>query len=62
MLIIWAGVFLFVDTQVATDKVVDGVLPPEAANIRSMELRQATQPVNTQVEDIIREYLRTSGQ
>ena len=25
MLIIWAGVFLFVDTQVATDKVVDGV-------------------------------------
>ena len=41
---------------------VEGVLPPEAANIRSMELRQATQPVNTQVEDIIREYLRTSGQ
>jgi len=25
MLIIWAGVFFFVDTQVATDKVVDGV-------------------------------------
>ncbi len=41
---------------------IDGVLPPEAANIRSMELRQATQPVNTQVEDIIREYLRSSGQ
>ena len=41
---------------------IDGVLPPEASNIRSMELRQATQPVNTQVEDIIREYLRTSGQ
>ena len=41
---------------------VGGVLPPEASNIRSMELRQADQDVNAQVEDIIREYLRTSGQ
>jgi len=41
---------------------VDGVLPAEHHNIRSMETRQAGQDVTAQVEDVIREYLRTSGQ
>ena len=41
---------------------VEGVLPPEASNIRSMELRQADQDVNAQVEDIIQNYLRQTRQ
>lgn len=41
---------------------IGGVLPPEASNIRSMELRQATQPVNPEVEDIIQNYLRQTYQ
>jgi len=41
---------------------VGGVLPPEHRNIRSMELSQATQLANQEVEDIIQNYLRQTYQ
>lgn len=41
---------------------VDGVLPPEHHNIRSMETRQAGQDINPEVEDIIQNYLRQTYQ
>ena len=39
------------------DRIIDGVVPPEATTIRSMELRQATQPATRELSDIINEYL-----
>lgn len=39
------------------DRIIDGVVPPEATTIRSMELRQATQPATKELNDIIQEYL-----
>ena len=39
------------------DRIIDGVVPPEATTIRSMELRQATQPATRKLSDIINEYL-----
>ena len=39
------------------DRIIDGVVPSEATTIRSMELRQATQPATKQLSDIINEYL-----
>jgi len=39
------------------DRIVDGVVPPEATTIRSMELRQADQPATKELNDIIQEYL-----
>jgi hypothetical protein len=41
---------------------VGGVLPPEHQNVRSMELSQATQLANQEVEDIIQNYLRQTYQ
>lgn len=39
------------------DRIIDGVVPSEATTIRSMELRQATQPATKKLSDIINEYL-----
>jgi hypothetical protein len=39
------------------DRIIDGAVPPEATTIRSMELRQATQPATKELNDIIQEYL-----
>jgi hypothetical protein len=39
------------------DRIIDGVVPPEATTIRSMELRQADQPATKELNDIIQEYL-----
>jgi len=39
------------------DRIVDGVVPPEATTIRSMELKQANQPATKELNDIIQEYL-----
>jgi hypothetical protein len=39
------------------DRIVDGVVPPEATTIRSMELRQADQTATKELNNIIQEYL-----
>ena len=38
------------------DRIINGVVPPESTSIRSMELRQATQPATNELNDFIQEY------